>query len=571
MKKVITIVFALVICLGVKGQVPQWEWARGGNNTNTISYSSRTGITVDKNNNTYCAVDFIDSITVGTTILVCQYHSTYLAKYDENGNLLWVKTLAYSDASIHSYSIGIDANANVYVSGSYSGTYAAFGTDTLTGGGQYLVKYDSTGNVIYAVPSAAGKMAVSPNGEIFIAGNSYMFAFLAGPVTLWNYGPSTYYDGYLVKYNSLGTFDWVQHIGGYQDDEIFGIAADEFGNCYISGFFSSYAPTFGGAYLINNGSSFNSGNMFVAKFNSAGSCLWARKAGDKYSFVSSNSVCTNSNNKIIVGGNYANQGITGHDTSNVIFDTDTLICTHQSSTLISNSFIAQYDTAGNFEWVKNSSLTSTLPRTVASDGDGNIYLRGGRMINNDSLHDITFETTTVVPINTTTNDNMYLFKFNSSGSVTWAESLVGGGWSVSPNCVVVNNCNVFISGDFSYSPFGIGTNTLINNGGNASFIAKLQNGAPCSLSSPEIPNQQSIEIYPNPATTQLTSQSRTYGNTSTIETIHIYNVLGEMVQSSDIGHQTSDVTLDVSGLNNGIYFIEVKGEKGVVRKKFVKD
>ncbi len=80
-----------------------------------------------------------------------------------------------------------------------------------------------------------------------------------------------------------------------------------------------------------------------------------------------------------------------------------------------------------------------------------------------------------------------------------------------------------------------------------------------------------IDISPNPATTQLTIQQL---DNSTIETIHIYNVLGEVVQSSDIGHRTS-VALDVSGLNKGIYFIEaalIRGNNNqLIRKKFVKE
>ncbi len=80
-----------------------------------------------------------------------------------------------------------------------------------------------------------------------------------------------------------------------------------------------------------------------------------------------------------------------------------------------------------------------------------------------------------------------------------------------------------------------------------------------------------IDIYPNPATTQLTIQQL---NNSTIETIHIYNVLGEEVQSSGFGHRTS-VALDVSALNKGIYFIEASLIRGnnnkIIRKKFVKE
>ncbi len=91
------------------------------------------------------------------------------------------------------------------------------------------------------------------------------------------------------------------------------------------------------------------------------------------------------------------------------------------------------------------------------------------------------------------------------------------------------------------------------------------------INKPSSSEQLTIFLSPNPATTQLTIQQL---DNSTIETIHIYNVLGEMVQSSDIGHRTS-VALDVSGLNKGIYFIEaalIRGNNNqIIRKKFVKE
>ena len=51
--------------------------------------------------------------------------------------------------------------------------------------------------------------------------------------------------------------------------------------------------------------------------------------------------------------------------------------------------------------------------------------------------------------------------------------------------------------------------------------------------------------------------------------IHIYNMLGEeMLKLERIAN--SEKAIDVSTWNAGVYFVEVETEKGIVRKKLVK-
>jgi hypothetical protein len=59
-----------------------------------------------------------------------------------------------------------------------------------------------------------------------------------------------------------------------------------------------------------------------------------------------------------------------------------------------------------------------------------------------------------------------------------------------------------------------------------------------------------IRIYPNPASTYLNIKSP-----EKISVVRIYSVLGECELKLEIGN--SEVKLDVSGLENGIYFVEV--------------
>jgi len=81
----------------------------------------------------------------------------------------------------------------------------------------------------------------------------------------------------------------------------------------------------------------------------------------------------------------------------------------------------------------------------------------------------------------------------------------------------------------------------------------------------ELTIDNEITLYPNPASNELEISSNELG----IKEVRIYNVLGyEMLKQ--VQHDKS-ATIDVSTLNKGIYFIEVQSEKGILRKKFVKE
>ena len=76
--------------------------------------------------------------------------------------------------------------------------------------------------------------------------------------------------------------------------------------------------------------------------------------------------------------------------------------------------------------------------------------------------------------------------------------------------------------------------------------------------------EQNISISPNPATNEimLTSNQK-------LKTIHIYNVLGEEVLKLE-RIANSQKAIDISSWKAGVYFVEVETEKGIVRKKLVK-
>jgi len=84
---------------------------------------------------------------------------------------------------------------------------------------------------------------------------------------------------------------------------------------------------------------------------------------------------------------------------------------------------------------------------------------------------------------------------------------------------------------------------------------------------------EELSLFPNPAQGEL--GIRYFDKLSKtelgIKNIKIYDVMGEMVISQLSLVNSKSVSIDVGNLARGIYFVEVETEKGVMRKKFVKE
>lgn len=77
-------------------------------------------------------------------------------------------------------------------------------------------------------------------------------------------------------------------------------------------------------------------------------------------------------------------------------------------------------------------------------------------------------------------------------------------------------------------------------------------------------NETEISIYPNPATDGLFISSKK----QLIISLRVLNLLGEEIINQTIN--TNDKFIDISNYSKGIYFVEVKTEAELVRKKLVK-
>ena len=94
------------------------------------------------------------------------------------------------------------------------------------------------------------------------------------------------------------------------------------------------------------------------------------------------------------------------------------------------------------------------------------------------------------------------------------------------------------------------------------LVFPILNRKTSSLDEIDIDNR--VEVYPNPSSKEININSQYI-----INSIEILNTLGQRVYKEKIN--TTNKTIDISALNKGIYIIELKIEKGVIHRKFIKE
>ncbi|HWY38110.1 MAG TPA: GH25 family lysozyme [Bacteroidia bacterium] len=90
----------------------------------------------------------------------------------------------------------------------------------------------------------------------------------------------------------------------------------------------------------------------------------------------------------------------------------------------------------------------------------------------------------------------------------------------------------------------------------------------CTTTIQEQASINNFILYPNPAGSKITIENNTLSSTQA-EMISIYNMQGQLVLQQQLQNQKAEI--DISGLTTGMYFVNIKTEKGMEVKKFVKE
>ncbi|MDY0112281.1 MAG: SBBP repeat-containing protein, partial [Candidatus Syntrophosphaera sp.] len=116
-------------------------------------------------------------------------------------------------------------------------------------------------------------IAIDSSGNSYVTGR-FQGTATFGTTTLTTTGSSEIADIFVAKLDSSGNWLWATKAGGNDRDYGYDIATDFSGNSYVTGYFNGTA-SFGGTTLTSSGQE----DIFVAKLDSSGNWLWAKKAG----------------------------------------------------------------------------------------------------------------------------------------------------------------------------------------------------------------------------------------------------------------------------------------------------
>jgi hypothetical protein len=92
--------------------------------------------------------------------------------------------------------------------------------------------------------------------------------------------------------------------------------------------------------------------------------------------------------------------------------------------------------------------------------------------------------------------------------------------------------------------------------------------ANCILTAPEFEISAFFNLYPNPAKNMLNIAAK---EAISIQSINIYNNLGQLVQSVPNQNLGNTIAIDVSKLQSGHYFVNIISDKGKTTAKFIKN
>lgn len=201
-------------------------------------------ITADGFGNLYVTGSFSDSIIFGSDTLYGNgAKEIFIAKFDGNGNALWLKSIG-GICNDYPGDIFISADTALYITGSVCDT-ARFGAQFIDADAQdiFLARYDNSGNLswvkgFYGTGDNTGiSVKTDSSGNLRCTGR-FRNTVTFDSVTLTSAGTV---DGFLIKTNFLGNVLWAQQFGAASADLVKDLAVAKGGDAYLTGIFYNAA------------------------------------------------------------------------------------------------------------------------------------------------------------------------------------------------------------------------------------------------------------------------------------------------------------------------------------------
>ncbi len=511
----------------------------------------------------------------------------------------------------YGYGVTTDNSGNVYMTGKYE-LDSKFGDTTVGCIGNhdiFVTKYNSQGDLEWATTAGGvlgdyGTCITTDNNFLYVGGEIEGYGvdvyFSNSSIVLECNG---YNDIFVAKYDLNGQVIWAKRAGAFQNEKALGSATDGRGNINIAGFFNDSA-FFDNHLILGEGKN----DVFIAKYDNNGNCLWVRNAGSSERDEAKSIKCDAQGNIYI----------TGLFSQSITFGTTTL----NSPNGYYDMFLVKYDPNGNVVWAKQAgSDYDEVGWGVEIDNSGKIYVAGE--FNANAMFDN-------ISMTTTGEANVFVACYDNGGNIQWVRQ-AGGDAIDRARAIGCDGNNVYITGQFGVSAV-FGENTVYAADSSDIYVAALNNAGDflwalavggqedsledlgyesgCTIAAhssgavyaagallnggtfgthsvegydrtdifltrisqvglgmPMVMNKYNdVIIYPNPASGIFTVDLKGFSDEN-VEAA-VYNCMGQTIdRRKDIS--SSLVSFDLSRFEKGIYFVEIRSGDKLLREKIV--
>jgi hypothetical protein len=523
-----------------------------------------------------------------------------------------------------------NTSGNVYSTGSFTGTVNFDGIVLNSAGGQdvYVLCEDNNGNAIWAKSFGGSSddygtgITVTSAGNLSVSGY-YWGVSTFGATTLTSIGMQ---DAFVAGLDAAtGNALWAQSIGGTLDDQANAISTDG-ANTYIAGYIyygsSGQTVSFGSGVTVTG----LYAGSFVAKYDNAGTCLWAVKGG--YDWQKASALSVSSTGRVVVGGyrvwdtNYFLEtydatgnfwyfnsieahptgtydylaGIGGIDQDIVgnIYVTGVYSDGSGSSTAIFNQnsittpayltavpnmtlnggvnevYIAKYDPQLNLINAVNAGLGNAYApfNSIAVADDGTTYITGAFT---GTFTNLCFS------MSNFGYDDIFILVFDDSQNFLWGQKPDGGYYEFNPDITIDNSGNVYMTGNmYGYSVDFASINLAVSNGYNGTaFTTKLSSsGSSFYRKGMETVAEMSEEVlsaYPNPFAENVNIVFTEKENSN--YSLGLFDLNGNLVAAEVAGKTNSAgkqlITMDLKDLPDGVYMARLTTSTGTKMLKLI--
>jgi hypothetical protein len=535
-------------------------------------------------------------------------------------NWNWAKSFGDSNINVLIKSICKNNNDEFVVAGLFEGSNLNLGLDTLIAkeySEVFISLVDNLGNFKWSTSFGGLDFEKITNtfsdkyGNIYISGNYSSLSIKIGYDTLFNKGME---DGFLVKINNNGNFEWALNIGSKFNDRITGSVVDSMGNIYLSG------------QTENDEEAPFSIETFLIKINPNKNIEWIKMGtANEGTFITTDLIIDENqilyivgatNGKVLFENKYLIESDSNYSlyrpfiveydisgkfiTSRLFYDVEFIssISYSNNSFFYSGikSYLIEYEgyqyygynfeinkTNKNFEkiWTKSVyplySTGNDYVKKIVADESGGCYVSGRYIA--DSIY---FNTDTLVNLKYKEKlfSNSFLVKYDSSGNEIWLKNIGGELDDEIEDMILTKDNKLLISGSFSSPILQFGDYILENNcklyeftHGTSTFFMKFSNAFIASLSdiNTRIKENQKVSdflLYPNPTQDYFNIKSEISNGFKT--EVNIYSIDGQLAKSVSISPDSNKIYIDIDDLMPGIYIVQLKVGNQIAYQRLVK-